>query len=118
MVPHKLRAEHAVRRRGLIPQRMDIGGQVAGRQAPLPRVVLPLRVVEVVRGPAAVPGIGQRVSQKPASGSLDAADDVAPYRLHEQSLPRSKLADKADFRGIGKTLTRASTDVSGRSRGR
>jgi hypothetical protein len=91
---------------------MDIGGQVARRQAPLPRVVLPLRVVQVVRGPAGVPGIGRGLSQKPASGSLDAADDVAPYRLREQRLPRSKLADKADFRGIGKTLTQASTDIS------
>lgn len=54
VVPHQLRAEHAVRRRGLIVHGTDIGGQVAGRQAPLPRVVLLLRFVEVVRRPAGV----------------------------------------------------------------
>ena len=51
-VPHQLRAEHAVRRRGLIPNGTDIGGQVVGRQAPLPLVGLPLLVAEVVRRPA------------------------------------------------------------------
>jgi hypothetical protein len=57
---------------------MDIGGQVAGWQAPLPRVVLRLRAVEVVRRPAGVPRIGQRVSQEPGAtiGPLDTADDM------------------------------------------
>ena len=33
----------------MIPHGTDIGSQVARRQAPLPRMVLPLRLVEVVR---------------------------------------------------------------------
>ena len=46
---------------------------------------------------AGVPRIGQRVRKKPAPGSLDTADDVAPHRLHERSLPRAQQDDKAIF---------------------
>ena len=75
-------------------------------------MVVPLHVVEVVRGSAGVSGIGQRVRQEPASGSLDTADDVAPGRLHEQSLPRSGPLMKADFAASARALTEASTGIS------
>jgi hypothetical protein len=50
------------------------------RQVPLPRVIFPLRLVEVIGWSAGVPRTRQRVSQEPASSSLDTADYVAPDR--------------------------------------
>src|SRR5580692_5064639 len=97
----------------MVPHGTDIGGQLAVRQAPLPGVVVPLGVVEVVRRPAGVPGIGQRVRQEPASGSLDAADHVAPYRLHEQSLPCPGARLKADFAASARALAGAGTGIGG-----
>ena len=51
-----------------------------------------------------MPGIGQRVRQEPAPCALDAADDVAPVRLHEQSLPRSGPLDQAALHRLFGTL--------------
>jgi hypothetical protein len=46
------------------------------------------------------------VRKKPAPNSLDTADDVAPHRLHQRSLPRAGPGDKANF------ATRTSLDYS------